>query len=447
MDFIKIRDTIRAAALDANIKEYEIYCSIEDNVSAEALKDEISSFSMGLSGGVGFRCIVDGKMGYASTNILDADELCELVVRAKNNATIIENDDEVFIFKGSESYESINTPAPIVADAEDIKKCALGVQRDAYGYNECVVDGTQSGALSFACENYLYNSYGLELTNKVGMTGCFCIAVINSENEAQNNVEFALGLDSDEAKVVAKKSVDGAMDKLGATSVESGKYSVVIDGSEMMNMLDVYSTVFSAKSARMGLSLLAGKEGEIIASECVNITDDPMREGCPIQTAFDGEGVATHKKHIVENGVLKTLLYDLTNAKIMGKESTGNGQRGSYASHVAIRPYNFSISAGDKSLDELFEIMGEGIYITSLVGLHVAADATTGDFSIESQGFRIRNGKKAEAVKGFTIAGNFFELLKNISCVSNEVKWGIPMGFCVFGSPAVLVNNISIAGQ
>ena len=279
------------------------------------------------------------------------------------------------------------------------------------------------------------------------MTGCFCVAVINSGGEAQNNVEFALGLDGVDVEKVAKKAVDGAMDKLGAASVESGKYNVIIDGSEMMNMLDVYATAFSAKSARMGLSLLAGKEGEVIASECVNITDDPMREGCPIQTAFDGEGVATHKKHIIENGVLKTLLYDLTNAKIMGKQSTGNGQRGSYASHVAIRPYNFSINAGDKSLDELFEIMGEGIYITSLVGLHVAADAVTGDFSIESAGFRIRNGKRAEAVKGFTIAGNFFELLKNISEISNEVKWGIPMGFCVFGSPAVLVKDVSVAGQ
>lgn len=447
MDFIKIRDTIRAAAYEANISEYELYCSVEDNVSAETLKDEISSFCSGISGGVGFRCIVDGKMGYASTNILDTDELCALVVRAKNNAGIIENDDEVFIFGGSESYESINAPEPIIADAEDIKKCALRVQRDAYGYNECVVDGTQSGALSFATQSYLYNSYGLELTNKVGMTGCFCVAVINSGGEAQNNVEFALGLDGVDVEKVAKKAVDGAMDKLGAASVESGKYNVIIDGSEMMNMLDVYATAFSAKSARMGLSLLAGKEGEVIASECVNITDDPMREGCPIQTAFDGEGVATHKKHIIENGVLKTLLYDLTNAKIMGKQSTGNGQRGSYASHVAIRPYNFSINAGDKSLDELFEIMGEGIYITSLVGLHVAADAVTGDFSIESAGFRIRNGKRAEAVKGFTIAGNFFELLKNISEISNEVKWGIPMGFCVFGSPAVLVKDVSVAGQ
>ena len=315
MDFIKIRDIIIEAANAAGVTEYEIYCSSEENISTETLKDEISAFGSGMSGGVGFRCIVNGKMGYASTSLMEKEELAALVMRARENAKIIENEDEVFIFRGSESYGKINAKKPVVADAHMLKECALKVQKDAYGYNSCVVDGTQSGAISFASQTYLYNSYGLELKNEVGMTGCYCVSVVNLNDEAKNNFEFALGLCGEEVDALAKKSVDGAMDKLGAVGGESGKYSIIIDGDQMMNMLSTFASVFSAKSARMGLSLLAGKEGEVIASECVNITDDPMREGCPIQTAFDGEGVATYKKSVVEGGVLKTLLYDLTNAK------------------------------------------------------------------------------------------------------------------------------------
>ena len=97
-------------------------------------------------------------------------------------------------------------------------------------------------------------------------------------------------------------------------------------------------------------------------------------------------------------------------------------------------------------VDDMIKNMGEGIYITVLEGLHVAADAITGDFSIESAGFRIRDGKKAEAVKSFTIAGNFFELIKNIDTLGNEVRWGIP-GRTVFGSPDVLVRDMSVAGK
>ena len=80
-------------------------------------------------------------------------------------------------------------------------------------------------------------------------------------------------------------------------------------------------------------------------------------------------------------------------------------------------------------------------------GFHAGANAVTGDFSIESAGFMIRDGKKAEAVKEFTVSGNFFELLKQIKAFSNEVKYGIPSDFTLFGSPDALVSDMSVAGE
>ena len=69
------------------------------------------------------------------------------------------------------------------------------------------------------------------------------------------------------------------------------------------------------------------------------------------------------------------------------------------------------------------------------------------DMSVESEGFLIKDGKKAGPIKSFTVAGNFFELLKSIDSLGNEVKWGIPGGFTVFGSPDVLVKDMSVAGK
>jgi len=197
----------------------------------------------------------------------------------------------------------------------------------------------------------------------------------------------------------------------------------------------------------MGLSLLAGKEGEVIASDIVTITDDPMREGVSIQTHFDGEGVATHRKSVIEKGVLKTLLYNRETALKAGKETTANASKGSYAAPVGISPYAFCIEAGDKTLDQLFEMAENGIYVTEVKGLHAGVNAASGDFSIESAGFLIKDGKKAEAVKSFTIAGNFFELLKSISALSDKVEMGVPSGFTTFGSPAVLIKDMSVAGK
>ena len=96
---------------------------------------------------------------------------------------------------------------------------------------------------------------------------------------------------------------------------------------------------------------------------------------------------------------------------------------------------------------KLLQQVGNGVYITELKGIHAGANAVTGDFSIESAGFLIENGKIGAPIKSFTVAGNFFELLKNIDSLSDTVDWGIPGGFTAFGAPAVLVRDMSVAGK
>ena len=172
-----------------------------------------------------------------------------------------------------------------------------------------------------------------------------------------------------------------------------------------------------------------------------------MPEGASIQTPFDGEGVATYRKTVVENGVLKTLLYDLTTARKAGVSSTGNGRRGSYSTPVSISPYRFSLCPGTDALDDLFRAAGDGIYITDCKGFHAGANSVTGDFSIESEGFRIRDGKPAEPIRGFTVAGNFFDLLKNVARVGDTVRWPFSGSATCFGSPDVFVPSMSVAGK
>ena len=442
MNFTEIKDIISAACKKFGVEEYEIYYTVGEDISAETLKDEVSAFSSGESAKVNFRCLVDGHMGYASSSYFVADELEDLVVRAKENAGAIENDDVVVIFKGSESYAKTTAPEPTVVDAGELKNKALELQRATYAADSAVVDGTQTVALSFRNEIYLYNSHGLELSNRVGMSGCYVEAVVNKDGESRNNFEFAENINSDDAAKLPAKAVQGALDKIGATVIPTGKYDVVIDGAQMRSLLSAFSSAFSAKNALLGMSRLKGKEGEKIAADIVTITDDPMREGCPVQTPFDDEGVATYKKTVVENGVLKTMLYDLTTAIKTGKTTTGNGRRGGN-----IAPYNFGICAGNETQEELFAKVGDGIYVTGVKGLHAGANAITGDLSVESEGFLIKDGKKAGPIKSFVISGNFFEMLKSIDSLGNEVKWGIPSGFTVFGSPDVLLRKMTVAGK
>ncbi len=438
MNFEILRQALCTAAQAAGLERYEITADTFESIGAETLKDEISAFSSSVGGSISFRCIVDGKAGDATTEVCDPDAMEELVLSAIANAKCIDSADEPILFGGSAHYERIDNGACELTDAKTVQDEALALQRALYAESDKVTDGTETSVFSETRTNYLYNSYGLSLSDRVGVCGAYAGAVIRDGEESQNHYESASA--GFEISALAKKTVQGALDKLGAVTVPSGEYDVLFSGRQFRSFLSAFSSVFSAKQAQLGLSLLAGKEGERIASEIVTITDDPMREGSTMKRSYDREGVATYRKNLVEGGVLKTLLHSLLTAKKAGVESTGNGLRGGNVS-----PYNLSIEAGTDSEEDLLAAIGDGIYITECKGFHAGANAVTGDFSIESAGFRIRDGKRAEPIKSFTVAGNFFDLLKRIDRLGDTVEWGIP-ATRAFGSPAVLVRGMKIAG-
>ncbi|MBE6547098.1 MAG: TldD/PmbA family protein [Ruminococcaceae bacterium] len=447
MKFDAVKDRLIAEAEQAGIAEYEVYFMESTGVNAETLKDEISSFSSGVGGGVCFRCIVDGHMGSASTELLTEEEMRALVRRAVDHARYIESDEKAILFAGSERYATPSVPVASSADAAELKALALSLQRKVYAASPYVADGTQTAAFAEEIRMELLNSHGLRLSGQGTVKGVYVQAVVQKDGESSDAFDFTLESEGAALDALPVSTVAEALSKLDAKEIESGKYDVIISGKEMRSLLSAFSSVFSAKNAQMGLSLLKGKEGEPIAAEGVTLVDDPMREGCPMQTAFDGEGVATYRKNVIENGVLKTLLYDLATADKAGVATTANGQRLSYAEPVSIRPYSFYLAAGMIGEEELKQRLGNGLYITEFKGLHAGCNAVTGDFSIESAGYVVRNGKCCEAVKSFTVAGNFFDLLREVEALSECVKFGIPSGFTCFGSPDVLLRNMSIAGK
>ncbi len=446
MQFEEIKRVLVDAAACAGITEYEIYYQNTEDLSAETLQDEIASFSSGEVCGVSFRCIVDGKQGYASSQLLEEDALWELVHAARSNAACIDSEDVPYIFEGSPKYEALDTAPPALLSAEQTRAAALLSMKCTYASAKEVGDGTQCGALSSVKETYLYNSKGLSLSSSVGMRGVYSSAVVRRGEDAAEAFDFCTDHSDKAIAEMAKRAATRATAKLGGGTLRSGKYGVLFDGRVFRDFLSAFSPIFSAKNARDGLSLLAGKEGETIAAAHLTLIDDPMREGNPMQASFDGEGVATARRAVIDGGVLTTLLYDLTTARRAGKESTGNGRRGNYSSPVSISPYNLYFSPGEKSREALLCDLADGIFVTEAKGFHAGADAVTGDFSIECAGFLVQGGKCSRPVKSFTVAGNFYELLFAVESLGNEVYWGIP-STTAFGSPDVLLRDVSVAGD
>ena len=424
--------------------EYEISASSGDSFEVKVLEGEIISYSVNDYTSVSFKVKKNGKMGYSSTTALEEDGIPALVSAALENASINENPDEQFIFKGAESY-----PHPKVygeeldgITAEEKIEIAKKLEIKAKQADPRIKKVEESEVVSGGSTEIKKNSHGLDLAETSNYI--FAVVVPIAEEDGKMNSGFGICGGFDRAALDLDKAVaDGvrdAVDFCGAGSMKSATQRVIFRNSAFCDMISTFSGIFSSENAQKGLSLLAGREGEKIASDCVSFTDDSTIDYAFGSRSFDSEGVPGQRTEVVENGVLKTLLYNLKTANKAGVKSTGNASGG------GVSVTNFSLKPGAPTLDQLCEKVAEGFMITDVSGLHAGANAVTGDFSLMAKGYKIEGGKKGTPVTGVTVSGNFYELLKNVEAVGCDTY--VSLFGAKVSSPSVLLSApMSIAGE
>ncbi len=448
MKFNEFKELVIAECAARGIAEYELYYQASSSTSVDTFQHTINEFSSSLSGGLCFRCIVNGRMGYASTEDLSAEQAKAVVVKAMDNAENLETEEQVFLGEGGQVYEQLPDRSYAEPTTEEMIAKALETTEKLYGADPMAVDGCQTQIIRGAEEVAIYNSKGLDLQRSNSYAGVVAVGVVSDGQGMSNDYQIKLGeLSKIDTDKMVKKAIDTAKIKLGGEVAPTGQYPVIFNPDAMCSLLNVYSSIFNSEAAQKGLSQLAGKEGEVIAADMVTLVDDPFHKDNPEPANFDAEGSPTHKKNIIEKGRLNTLLYNLKTAAVAGKKTTGNASKGGYNASVGIRPFTMYLEGGELTEEELLRKAGNGVYITDLSGLHAGADSISGDFSLQSEGYMIENGEKTKFVKSFTVAGNFYELLKNIVALADNCQLPNAMGMTAFGAPSVLVEGLSVAGK
>lgn len=447
MEFTKFKDLLFKKAKSEGFEDCEIYFTNRESLSISVYDQEVEKYNLNKTFGLSFRGIVNGKMGYSFTEIMDEDAINILVKNAKDIAMVIESEDVQFIYEGDKEYADVNSYSTELenVDTEKLINIAMDMEKEAKNYSD-KVDNVSGCSISYSNSNYgIYNTKGLALNNKMNLLSAYIVPVVKDGENKFNGAGYSIAYSVDELdpKKVAKEGVEDALEKIGGKSIPTGKYKAIINNEAMVSLLSTFSGIFNAEAAQRGLSLLKGKEGEMIASDVVTIIDDPHLDKGLASTPFDDEGVATYKKEVVSNGRLSTLLYNLKTAYKAGKKSTGNGFKASYSGSLGTDATNFYLQKGSKSLEKLMEEINEGVLITEFAGLHSGANSITGDFSLSAKGFYVEGGKKSYPIEQITVAGNFFELLKIIEDVADDLKF--PMSSV--GSPSVKVKELSIAGK
>ena len=447
MELKEFIDKLFEEAKNNGFNEYEVYYVDRESLSINVYKEEVEKYSLTTSYGLSFRGKINGKIGYSYTEILDEDAIKMLVKNSKESALTIENEDIQFIYEGDKEYAEVSSYYEALENlpADKLIDLALSMEKESKALDNRV---TSFGGCGIGYSKSIYgiiNSKGLNLKNKSNLLSAYVVPIIKEGENMHDGMGYvtAKSLEDVNPKKIAEDGINEAVSRIGGKSIPSGKYKTIINNEAMVSLLSTFAGVFSGDAAQKGLSLLKGKEGEIIASDKVTLLDDPHLIDGLSSVPFDDEGVATKKKDIIHEGKLMTLLHNLKTAHKGNTKSTSNGFKSSYASPVGVSPTNFYIQKGSKSFDELLEEVGEGVLITEFAGLHSGANSITGDFSLAAKGFYIKDGKKDFPVEQITVASNFFDLLKNVVEVGSDLKF--PMSSD--GSPSIRVEGLSIAGK
>jgi len=261
-------------------------------------------------------------------------------------------------------------------------------------------------------------SFGVEVTlddGQDGLPGDWCYATTRFLN------------DMPKAEELAQTAIDRALAKIGQAKIESGTFDMAVFNRAAGNPVYALYGPMSGRSLHQKRSFLDGLLDTKIASELLTITDDPFIKRGLGSRIYDGDGMPTRKRALIDKGVFKEFLIDHYYGRKLGVEPTGGSTT------------NVVFEYGDKTADDLIKDVTKGIFVTSFIGGNT--DSTTGDYSWGLQGMLIENGKLVKPVNEMNISGNLLELWKNLVAVGND-----PYPYSSLRRPSLHFKDVQFSG-
>src|SRR5215468_10451076 len=243
----------------------------------------------------------------------------------------------------------------------------------------------------------------------------------------------------DPAEQVGRIAAERTIRRLGARKAKTSHVPVIFDPMVAASILEHIFEGVNGDSVYRGASFLAGKLGQKIAGDNVTVIDDGTMPGGFGTSPFDGEGIPTRRKLVIENGVLTSYLLNTYTAKKLGLQTTANASRG-LAGTPGIGPGNYFLQSGTKTPQQIISEIKDGLYVTEFLG-H-GANLVTGDYSRGASGMWISGGELAYPVEEITVAGNLKNMFMNISEIANDLEFRGSMA-----CPTIRIDGLTVGGE
>ena len=413
--------------------------------SVETKDDAIDVVTARGERGLGVRVLDGQRIGFAHTSDLAVPGIEACVDQARRMATITEPDEDIRIAAAPLEMIDLDIYHPGLEDRPlaDRGAIALAVEQAARSLDPRITHFRKTSYSDAEVTTVIATTHGVRASYRESFCGAMTSAVAtqNGERQIGYHGEGTRRLADLDPASIGTRAAQRAIEKLGAKPFPTQKLPIVLDPWMAMSLLGAISPLFSADNVLKGRSLFAGKVGERVANERVTIVDDARRKGGLRSAPFDGEGVATTTRTLIEQGVLRGYLVNLKTSRKLGAAPTGNARRGSYASPSRIGPSNFYIEAGTDDPATAIRGLDRALAVTSLLNLHTI-DPVSGEFSLGATGTYLEKGAPMHPVQGITIAGNLTHLLSSISAVGTDLTFGSSG----IGSPTLVIAELSVGG-
>jgi PmbA protein len=395
---------------------------------------------------VGLRAFIGRRQAVVSTNDLSGDganglvdAIAERVVamaRAAPEDRFAGLADPKWLARDLPNLDLLDAAVPTVGELEELARTAeraatavKGVTKSGGASASAGIGGMVLVTSSGFCGAYLGSRHGISIE-----------AIAGEGTGMERDYDFTSarhGADLEAAEKIGRSAGERAVKRLNPRKVSTRRVPVVYDQRVASSLVGHLSSAINGSALARKTSFLQNGLGEQIFAGGITIIDDPLRPRGLRSQPFDAEGVATSRRALVENGVLKSWILDCASARELGLETTGHAQRG-VSSVPSPGATNLHLEPGRATPQELIADIEDGLYVTDLIGM--GANIVTGDYSRGAAGFWIERGELTYAVSEVTIAGHLRDMFRTLVPANDlTFRYGI-------NAPTVRVEDLTVAG-
>lgn len=421
-------------ALEKGANQVSVSIANSRSSSVEVRERKIDKLEQAIQSSLSIRLFVDKKYSAHSTNRLVKEDLAHFIDEAIAGTRFLSEDefrmlpDPDLYFKGEKVDLNILDSGFDAVEPQKKIDLAFATENEVLGKDERIISVTTSYSDGLN-ERVMVTSNGFEGDTANSFYALYAEVSVKGGDARPESYwsESALFFDKLKKEDIGKIALERALKKIGQKKIESGKMPMIVDNRQVGRIFSPLISALNGSAIQQKNSFLIDKLGEKVVSEKLTITDDPFIVSGRGSRLFDGEGLATKKRPVFENGVLKNYYIDTYYGKKLEMQPTSGSTT------------NLVFSTGNKDLQGLITSVKKGILVTGFNGGN--SNGTTGDFSYGIEGFLIENGEITRPVSEMNITGNMLSLWSNIGEMGNDVNTNSS-----WLTPSILFDGVDFSG-